>query len=87
MDKIKIFLATAKKHQFWVCCGVMLLTSLGCWWWACGNLSDLFKKRSSEIDGDFTSATVQPGIPTRASSTQSRRLTRPRNRIAANWVA
>ncbi len=63
MDKIKIFLATAKKHQFWVCCGVMLLTSLGCWWWACGNLSDLFKKRSSEIDGAFTSATVQPGAP------------------------
>jgi hypothetical protein len=61
MDKIKIFLAAAKKHQFWVCCGVMLLTSLGCWWWACGNLSDLFKTRASQIDGAFTAAEVKPG--------------------------
>ncbi len=36
MDKLKIFLANAKKYQFWICCGVMLLTSLGCWWWASG---------------------------------------------------
>ena len=49
MDKLKIFLANAKKYQFWMCCGVMLLTSLGCWWWACGDLSESVQKT---LNGD-----------------------------------
>jgi hypothetical protein len=63
MDKLKIFLANAKKYQFWICCGVMLLTSLGCWWWASGNLAKLFNTRKTEIDADFAAATVTPGSP------------------------
>ena len=63
MDKLKIFLAAAKKYQFWVFCGVMLLTSLGCWWWASGALAKSYGKRATEIDGDFTGAVVQSGAP------------------------
>ena len=61
MDKLKIFLAAAKKHQFWVCCGVMLLTSLGCWWWASGDVAKQFESRKVDIDADFSGASVQPG--------------------------
>jgi hypothetical protein len=63
MDKLKIFLANAKKYQFWICCGVMLLTSLGCWWWASGALAKIYDGRKAAIEGDFAGATVQPDAP------------------------
>jgi hypothetical protein len=63
MDKLKIFLANAKKYQFWICCGVMLLTSLGCWWWASGALAKIYDGRKTAIDADFAGATVQPDAP------------------------
>jgi hypothetical protein len=63
MDKVKIFLAVLKKHQFWVFCGVMLLTTLACWWLATGGLASQFTARASSINGDFNGAKVQPGHP------------------------
>ncbi len=63
MDKLKIFLANAKKHQFWICCGVMLLVSLGCWWWASSAVAKLYDTRETAIKGSFDGAKVQPGAP------------------------
>ena len=63
MDKLKIFLAAVEKHQFWVCCGVMLLTSLGCWWCASEDEARRFVTRKTAIDGDFSGAVVQSGAP------------------------
>lgn len=54
MDQLKTFLAIAKKYQFWVLCGLMLLTSVGCWFWATGDLANLFQKRKAAIKKDFT---------------------------------
>lgn len=65
MDKLKIFLANAKKHQFWICCGVMLLVSLGCWWWASSAVAKLYDTRETAIKGSFDGAKVQPGIRTK----------------------
>jgi hypothetical protein len=70
MDQLKIILATVKKQQFWVCCGVMLLTSIGCWWWASGKLTKLYNNRARAIDGDFAGATVAPGAPNQAKIDQ-----------------
>lgn len=63
MDKLKIFLANAKKHQFWICCGVMVLASLGCWWWACGDVKTLFDRRKSAIETDFKGVEVSNDAP------------------------
>ena len=63
MDKVKIFLAAAKKYQFWVLCGVIVLASLGCWWWASGALAAQFKTRKSQIESDFAGTTIAPDSP------------------------
>ncbi len=41
----------------------MLLTSLGCWWWASGDVAKRFESRKVEIDADFSGASVQSGAP------------------------
>jgi hypothetical protein len=63
MDKLKIFLAVLKKHQFWVFCGIMLVTTLACWWLATGGLASQFTARVSSINSDFNGAKVQSGHP------------------------
>jgi hypothetical protein len=60
MDKVKVFLAVLKKHQFWVLCGVMLITILACWWLATDDLASQFQARVSQIKTDFTGTKVPP---------------------------
>jgi hypothetical protein len=63
MDKLKIYLAPVVKYQFWVLCGVILLTSMGCWWWATKDLAKKFQGRKSEIDADFAKVVIHPNDP------------------------
>jgi hypothetical protein len=63
MDKLKIFLAVVKKQQFWVLCGVMLLTTLICWWLSTNSLDNQYKQRVTSINGDFSGAQLQPNQP------------------------
>lgn len=63
MDKLKIFLAVLKKQQFWVLCGVMLVTTLVCWWLAKTGLADQYDARVRSIKSDFDAAQVQPDQP------------------------
>jgi hypothetical protein len=58
MDKVKIFLAVAKKHQFWIFCGVMLLTALGCWWLSTAALAAQYNTRKKQIEDDFTGTNI-----------------------------
>jgi hypothetical protein len=66
MDKVKIFLGVLKKQQFWVLCGVMLLTTLSCWWLSTSGLASQYGTRKQNIEGDFKGAEVQPGHPNAA---------------------
>jgi hypothetical protein len=63
MDKVKQILAVAKKYQFWVFCGVMVVTSLVCWWLAKSAVADTYKKREGEIKTAFDGTNIQPGHP------------------------
>jgi hypothetical protein len=63
MDKVKIFLGVLKKQQFWVLCGIMLLTTLSCWWLSTSGLASQYGTRKQNIESDFKSAEVQPNHP------------------------
>jgi hypothetical protein len=60
MDKVKIFLAIVKKQQFWVLCGVMLLTTLACWYLATCGLAKDYETRKASINQDFTGTKLPP---------------------------
>jgi len=63
MDKLKIFFAVVKKHQFWVLCGAMLITSLVCWWLATSSLVAKYQQREAKINKAFQGVVVQPDHP------------------------
>lgn len=63
MDQLKIFLAVVKKYQFWFLCGVILITSLVCWWLAKDSLVERFKTRKSQIESAFQGTKVMPNHP------------------------
>lgn len=63
MDKLNIILAAVKKYQFWVLCGVTLLTTLVCWWLATSGLAEQFKSRKSQIEGDISGTSIKPNHP------------------------
>src|SRR5687767_13030002 len=54
MDKVKDYLVLARKHHFWIICGVVLLASLTCWWLAESRLDREYKEQTTLIDGKFT---------------------------------
>jgi hypothetical protein len=58
MDQLKVFLAEAKKHHFWIICTVVILVSLGSWYMATASVdaeTSAFKStiegKNSEING------------------------------------
>ncbi len=63
MDKLKIILAAAKKYQFWVLCGVILVVSLACWWLATAGAAKQYKDRTTKIEADFNGAKVDANHP------------------------
>lgn len=55
MDKAKEYLALAQKHHFWVISGVVLLTSLICWWVAKSRLDKEFTDNKTNVESKFAS--------------------------------
>jgi hypothetical protein len=51
MDQIKTFLAVAKKHHFWILCGLACIVALGMFASASGSLSKAYDKKKTEITG------------------------------------
>jgi hypothetical protein len=49
MDQLRTFLAEAKRHAFWVMCGIILLVSLGSWWYSTGKLAEAKAAQESKI--------------------------------------
>src|SRR5688572_28848397 len=54
MDKVKDYLVLARKHHFWIICGVALLASLTCWWLAASRPDQEYEAQKTLIDGKFT---------------------------------
>ena len=50
MDQVKLILAMAKRHHFWVLLGVVLLCSLGVWYATAAGLADQTAKRKTELE-------------------------------------
>ncbi len=63
MDNVKVFMAALKKYQFWAISGVVLITTIVCWWLATAGLASQTSKRSSEIDGDFKGVIIAHNHP------------------------
>ena len=63
MDQLKIVLDAVKKYQFWVLCGVMVLTSSACWWFASASLAGQFRQQTTQIESNFNSVKIAPGHP------------------------
>jgi hypothetical protein len=55
MDKLKLQLAPVAKHWFWIATGLVLLSSLGVWWMASGDLINQFQANKSKIEADANS--------------------------------
>jgi hypothetical protein len=86
MDKLKMILGVAKKYQFWILCGVMLCTSLACWWLASGRLAAQTQSRVTLIDADFKGVK----IPQDSANEESNRLIEVKHKelktkIEATW--
>ena len=62
MDQLRTFLAAAQRHSFWVMCVVILLVSIGSWWYSTGQL----EKSRAEQEGKIK--TVITGLSTLRSS-------------------
>lgn len=57
MDKVKAFMATMKKHHFWVLTGLVLILSLTGWYLAASDLEAQYKANRQKIDSEFTELT------------------------------
>ena len=51
MDQLKTFLASAKKHHFWILCGLAVLIGLGMTYKAGTSLSKVYQRQKSTISG------------------------------------
>jgi hypothetical protein len=66
MDKVKLYFELARKHHFWVLCGIAAVAGLVAWYLSSGKLVAEFKANSQTIDSTFASlksasaATDQP---------------------------
>ena len=63
MEKLRAFLTTTKKYQFWVLCGATFVISLGCVAVACSQLFQQCRERKTTLDGEFGNATVPADQP------------------------
>jgi hypothetical protein len=57
MDQLKQYLATAKKQQFWILGGVLLLAAIGVWYWGTGDLDTKFESDRRRNESSFASLT------------------------------
>lgn len=51
MDQLRTFLAGAKQHAFWVMCSLILIVSIGSWWYSTSQLDQDREAQSSKIKG------------------------------------
>jgi hypothetical protein len=64
MDKVKLYLELARKHHFWVLCGLSAVAGLMAWYLASGKLTAQFRQNSSTIDSTFSNLkNVSPDQP------------------------
>lgn len=49
MDQLRTFLAAAQRHSFWVMCVVILLVSVGSWWYSTGQLEQTRAAQEGKI--------------------------------------
>jgi hypothetical protein len=63
MEKLRAFLATTKKYQFWVLDGATFLISLGCVTIACSSLFQECRERKTKLNTAFENANVPPDQP------------------------
>jgi len=49
MDQLRTFLAAAQRHSFWVMCVVILLISIGSWWYSTGQLEQTRTTQEGKI--------------------------------------
>jgi hypothetical protein len=62
MDKVKdIFHLVFVKHQFWTLSIIVVLTGLGIWWMATGNLKKEYKDNHSKVETASTNAVTVAG--------------------------
>ena len=54
MDQLRTFLAAAQRHSFWVMCVVILLLSIGSWWYSTGQLVETREAQKTKIKGVMT---------------------------------
>jgi hypothetical protein len=76
MDKLKLYLSVVEKYQFWLLCGVMLLVSLGCWWWATGDLAAKIQTRKSAVESTFRNIEAIVNQPSHPSQKVSEEINR-----------
>jgi hypothetical protein len=63
MNKLHNFLAFLKKYHFWIICGMVLVTTLACWWWSTAGLAGQFQARRTKIEGDFSALNIPMNHP------------------------
>lgn len=64
MDKLKAQLQPIIRHGFWICVGLVLLGSLGVWFWSTGKLSAETEQRTTKLNSDVTTvSTAREELP------------------------
>lgn len=63
MDKLRNFLRLLKKYHFWILSGIVLVTTLACWWSATAGLAEQFLSRRLKIEGDFNGVIIRANHP------------------------
>ncbi len=54
MDKVKQYLEVARKHHFWILCGIVALAGMIAWMMSTGKLAAEFKVREGEIKSQLS---------------------------------
>lgn len=54
MDQLKVYWGHICKHHFWILCGFVFVSSIGCWWYATGDLVQQTQSRESTLEGLFS---------------------------------
>jgi hypothetical protein len=49
MDQLRTFLAAAQRHSFWVMCVVILMVSIGSWWYSTSQLAQTREAQKAKI--------------------------------------
>ena len=54
MNKLHAVLAVLKKYHFWIVCGIVLVTTVTCCWWATAGMSESFQLRRTKVEKEFS---------------------------------